>query len=535
MTLLLLADHRGLVFLPRSAVAMASVEFAGRVQVVASDGTVAHRPGPLSALEGAPLVPAEGGLVNPAFSGQTLPGGWEVPGGVAGPGPDPAPDPPLEGFPLRASEVLYLRTERPPAWVTDRGEIPCPGRGQGKRLARLHPDLRAAGRNFHVNPQRIRSLRKVPGAREYDLAFDEGTVLRLREKSALRLCAGLGLPSRYEVGGETDHQRLLRRLGVQRWPLALSMAPAAFLSAEFAGDPERLVANLLMQTVDARRQGRPTRDGDGHRPYWYFPAKTSMHRAGLLDEGAGDPGAFDLPAAWSTARAFDFPAACSTARAFGFPAAWSREGPLDAEAAFAAMCFVMTAMVESGLIRYRDLGFRERRRQLRMMGKTHPHLVVFVEKESLIDHARALHRRFGVTVFVSGGLPSLIGAEFLCEDLLALGVREVVILSYCDHDVVGHDLPVWFAAQLRRYQVATREIRRLITPDLFTPEEIDRYAVPLRLDGPPQWRARVRKWLEVTGGINGKALALHANSLQPLERVVAALVKAAGELLGPQG
>lgn len=505
MNPLLLADHRGLVFLPRRAVAMVREEHHGRVEVLAADGTVAHRPGPLSVAEFVAVAP--GVWVNPAFSGARLPGGWEVPHADGELEPEP-PDPSLGGF--RASEVLYLRAERPPAWVTDRGEVPCPGRGQGKRLARLHPRLVAAGRNFYVNPLRLRWLRKVDGTREYDLGFDQGSVLRLSEKSATLLARGLGLASRYEVGGETDMQRLLLRLGVQRWPVELAMAPAARLRAEFADAPVRLVANLAWQTWEARRLGVPSRDGRDHRGYFYLPVKAALQRAGHLGEDAGEPGPLKVPRLLTSLP--------------------RPRLPMDADSAFAVMCEVLTVMVESGLLTYRELGFRERLRHHRGMGATRPDVVLFVEKDSLLEPAFELHRRFGVTVYVSGGLPALVGAEFLCEDLRALGVGEVLVVSYCDHDVVGHELPVWFAAQLARYGVGTRGIRRMITPDLFTAEEIERLAVPIRTSGPPQWRARVRRWLEETGGVNGRALALYANVLQPLERVVAAFERVVGQL-----
>lgn len=56
--------------------------------------------------------------------------------------------------------------------------------------------------------------------------------------------------------------------------------------------------------------------------------------------------------------------------------------------------------------------------------------------------------------------------------------------------------------------------------------------MPIRTSGPLNWQARVEEWLEETGGIEGRALALYADSLHPFERVLAAFDAAAGDWVG---
>jgi len=150
--------------------------------------------------------------------------------------------------------------------------------------------------------------------------------------------------------------------------------------------------------------------------------------------------------------------------------------------------------------------------------------VLLTEKESLVETAREAHHRLGITVLVTAGVPTLMSAEFLAEDLRRLAKPEIQLLSYCDYDPVGWDIPVIFEAQLRRYGIAVGSLRRLVTPESFTPEEVQRLAVPLPSQG-YEWGFRVRRWLRETGGVGGKALGLHADHLPP-ERVLAAVERA---------
>lgn len=484
MSFLIMADRLGLEFAPLHSVVMIRQEFEGRLEVLTSDGRLAHRPGPLRSMP--PLVRVGDVLVNPHA---VPPPGWEVPP-ATGP-PLVVEDPWLEKLGVRASEVLYLRARRAPrsTWHTDRGELPAGAHENGAVLARWHPDLRSAGRNYYLNPMRMRSLRRVAGRRFFVVIFDDGSELELTEPAGAALARSLGLEDPDELPGETEKQRALRRLGIRRWPVRLSEASGAFLVSEFGLDPERLVANLLAQTVESRRRGEAISDGRTHRGYYYTPVRPALQRSGcmLLELYPKKP-----------------------------------RVPLEAQAAYSLMCTVCTHVVgEARLFTYRDLGFRALHPEYRLVGARHPEVLLFVEKETLLDRARTVCRERGVSGFISGGLPPLIGAEDLAGRLLAGGIDEVLIASLCDFDPVGYDLPQIHADHLARYGVGCRDILRLVTPDRFSAEERRRLAVPIRTGGPPNWRARVRGWLERTGGVEGRALALHADHLSA-DRVLAA-------------
>lgn len=523
--LLLLRDSAGLVFRPPGRIAMVRPEREGRLEVVDDQGRPAFRPGALEDLDRPPLVRvAPDALVNPAHAvpdgeGFLAVAGWRVPGRLPPPAPaQPEPDPLLPEVGVRASEVLYLRACKPrSSWVTDEGEKPV-GNGRsgvpltGRQAAALHPGLVPAGKLYHVNPRRLASLLRTVRPAGFRLTFDDGRTLPLTWKSARVLTRNLGLPSPDDLPGETPLQRDLLLRGVRRWPSDLVAAPSAFLRQEFAGSPERLIANLAFETLEARARGDARFRGDSHRSWYYSTSAPCLYRAGLLDPTAPSPPRF----------AMDLPDEEP-------PPTWSTETPLDKAGAWRLTCLVLADLVRLRHFCFRDLGFRNLHPELLLVGRTRPEVVVLVEKVSLLETARALHETLGVTVLVTGGVPPMVATEFLAEALLALGIREILLVSFCDHDPVGWDMPVVLSRQAGRYDVATAALHRLVTPDRFTPEEIQRLARPIAAPN-ARYRSRIARWIRESGGTNGQAMALLANHL-PVERLLEAL----RQILAPGG
>lgn len=528
-------DFQGLLFQPRDRVAMTRQELAGRLEVLSDDGTLSHRPGPLELVEGPPFVRVStDALVNPVHAWSepevlVLPGGWRVAGhlpAATAPAAGPAPDPTLIGG-VRASEVLYCQGggRYPAEWVTDRGRVVVPGIKSGRILAAHHPRLLQVTQSCHANPRRLRRLTRVlGGANRCLLHFDEGTTLTLNMPAALKLARELGAAEYDWIGTETDVQRELRVLGLQRWPFSLLDATPEFLVQEFPGQPARLLCNLALATVEAHRRGEPV--PDGHRGWYYTVARRALEGAGHLVPGLqfevpGDPSTAPVPPKRRN-RSGEY-------RTFGY------RPPLDAEAAWLLVCIVWPHLVGSlRLFTYGDAGFQDQKPEARRMGDRHPDIVLLVEKDALRERAFALGDRFGITVYVTGGTPPLIGSEQLARALKSRGCTSALILSYCDFDVVGWDLPVMLAGHLDRYEVATSEIRRLVTPDRFTPDELERLSVPLPSKGGRNWRSRVDRFMAESGGIGGRRRGIGAEHLFPMSRLVNAFPETIQDWLAPE-
>ena len=61
----------------------------------------------------------------------------------------------------------------------------------------------------------------------------------------------------------------------------------------------------------------------------------------------------------------------------------------------------------------------------------------------------------------------------------------------------------------------------LVTPERFSKQEIAAHAVKVSATA-DNVRSGIANWLHKTGGVNGKALGLHADLLRPPQRVVEA-------------
>lgn len=492
-----LHDRRGLVFWPEEHVAMIRQEWAGRLEVLSADGELAHRPGPVPA--GPWQEAAPGVHVNPRHAVWSdgvlaLPGGYRVAGGPLPPPPSrvaPA-DPVLPGVGVRASELLYLRAlRRPFAWVTTRGEVPVPAEMTAARAAAVHPDLRPAGKCFAFHVRRLRALRRSSKPRQgFLVTLDTGEEVFLSHAAGPQLAASLGLPDPDRPAPLTEAQEGLRLRRLRLWPGGLLDASAGFLREEYGHDADRLVGDLALQ---AAMTSGGAGFGRSHRGFYYRPVRHLLRRALLL---------VPRPLDWDSLDLFHH---------------------VKDDPNFTATCLTLTRLVgHYRIFTYLDLGFREPRPDLRRVGSARPWIVVVAEKGSVAEAMWALHGAFGVTVFLAGGSPALVATEFLAARLRRRVDRPVLVVSLCDHDPFGYDIARTFAAQLRRYglQVVDR-LPRLVRPGRFTEEEIRRLAVPIDASS-EQVAGRLRRWMEETGGTLGRPLALHADALWPVERVLQA-------------
>lgn len=491
-----LHDRRGLVFWPEEHVAMVRQEWAGRLEFLSADGELAHRPGPVP--EGPWREVAPGVHVNPRHAvwsdgALVLPGGYRV---ASGPLPPSAPvavpvDPVLPVVGVRASEVLYLRAlRRPFAWVTTSGEVPVPAGMTAAQAASIHPDLRSAGKCFAFHARRLRALRRSSKPRQgFLVTMDTGEEVFLSHAAGPQLAASLGLPDPDRPAPLTEAQEGLRLRRLRLWPDGLLDASAEFLRGEYGDDADRLVGDLALQAAMTGGAGF----GRSHRGFYYVPVRRLLRRAGLL---------VPRPLDWDSLDLFHH---------------------VKDDPNFNATCITLTRLVGYyRIFTYLELGFREPRPELRRVGRARPWVVVIAEKGSVAEAMWALYRAFGVTVFLAGGSPALVATEFLAARLRRRVERPVLVVSLCDHDPFGYDIARTFAAQLRRYGLQVLErLPRLVRPERFTEEEIRRVAVPIDASS-EQVAGRLRRWMEETGGTLGLPLALHADALWPVERVLQA-------------
>lgn len=457
---LLLQDSKSLRMARMEEVLSLEPEAWDRIQATLRDGSVAWRPGP----------------VDPSLQE------WQVDTGV------------VPEIGVRSDEVLGLREGAACGiWVTDRGEVPA--RGRARANLALHPHLAPFGAVW----TNLRRISRILGSEQIEL--DTGEVRRFSHHLPPALLPALGLASLLELPRTTAPQRAMLRQGLRDWPAPLFPNIPPELTQAGGGTARLLLANLLWRTVRSNRNGPELHYGRTHRNFLYHPALPALALAGfrgqpvrLLEEGQAEW------RAWFTSQ---------------------QEAEEDPH--WHLLLDLARELVgEDRLCDYESLGFRDSGARYRVLGGSRREVVVLVEKQGFDAAATALHEEFGVTTYRAGGTPRLIATEFLAKDLLRCGVSKVEIVAYVDWDPKGHQGAQTLVEHLERFGLEVpNPVRYLVTPDRFTEDELRLLSFPLEsVDA--NIRTLIRKWVARTGGIHGKARGIHADHLQPLERVLKA-------------
>jgi hypothetical protein len=231
----------GVRFWPFDEIALIMDECQGRVTVVAADGTVAHRPGPVESAQVGGLARIGPGILASPRLGRVRGGAWELPGGWV--------------FPRPASCESPERTAAPVPIQIDHRAID---------LARLR-GLEAEGRKTRI-------------------ALAGGESMVVARSVATRLARRLGLESADNVTAWSDLQQAMFRLELRDFPCVLLEAPAAFLRSAFGADIHACMANLIWEAVRHRQRGTPLDYGTEYRGFWYRPILPVISRLGLREK-----------------------------------------------------------------------------------------------------------------------------------------------------------------------------------------------------------------------------------------------------------
>lgn len=498
----------GVVRWPLAEVALLRDEWEGRLEATHRTGEVAWLPGPLPDPPTPLHLVSPGTLVNPAHARQAsdglhLPGGWTLPAA-----PLPAPAPPLPEDPDEALALDYRQPDW--VWLTRSGERPGPPNRE--EALRQYPDLVRTG-YWYVRPGAVRRVQRVGDRARVVLSSGVETHVMWNSLRPLAQALGVGFPDLLETLPER-HRPVYQR-GFRDWPKELLLMEPPELAALAQGDALRLVDLALWQLQRLVAQGRNPGYGPTPRGLYYNPMLVLATRAGL------DPHATLVLAA----RAGLEPDATPLLRWF------EASLPRATGAAEDRLWSLVQSRLELfvGTWRYctyQGLGCVDRGEANRRVGGARPHVVLLVEKESLEPDARRLAELFDVSLLVLGGAPTYIALEFLAEALRGRVDGPILLVSFCDFDPYGWHFPVATARMLERYGAATAGIHRLVHPSRFTPEELDRIALPLRKGS--LGRPEVERWMAETGGVRGLPLGIYADYLRPFERLVLAFQQATG-------
>lgn len=163
------------------------------------------------------------------------------------------------------------------------------------------------------------------------------------------------------------------------------------------------------------------------------------------------------------------------------------------------------------LFRYIDFGFDDENWENRRIATKMFHVVLFSEKTGWFRTLKELYDEYGMSILALGGTPSLLSTEYFVEHLRQVTTldQKLLLISAVDYDPSGWIIAHSFCDQLESQGLKNYELIDTIVLKNYTPEEIELYKYPI----PTKYKKKVDKWIKVTGGINGEAYGLEADSM----------------------
>tara|TARA_B100000614_G_scaffold261357_1_gene290690 strand:+ start:979 stop:1860 length:882 start_codon:yes stop_codon:yes gene_type:complete len=168
------------------------------------------------------------------------------------------------------------------------------------------------------------------------------------------------------------------------------------------------------------------------------------------------------------------------------------------------------------LFNYADFDFTDENWENRRIGEEKPGVIVFSEKRGWVRFLREFHQKHGVSVLALGGFPSALTSEYTVRDVQkVLGTGKAVrLVGIVDYDPSGDLIAESFREQLETQGLVVESLETLIQPKHYTADELKLFRFRL----PRSQKTKTQRWMEKTGGIDGKEWGLESESM-PTERL----------------
>lgn len=181
------------------------------------------------------------------------------------------------------------------------------------------------------------------------------------------------------------------------------------------------------------------------------------------------------------------------------------------------------------LMRYKDMGFLNNNAGTVHIGRNY-HVLLVGEKHGKYAVLETIAKDLNSTVLTLGGQPSLLSMEYLVDDYKTKDIdirKSMYIIFVVDYDPSGWIIRDSVIRDLNFYGMKNIKPIDIILPDILTEKEIELAKFPL----PQTQKTQNQKWLERTGGIEGKAYGFESDSV-PYERLREKIIKLATPYVG---
>ena len=188
---------------------------------------------------------------------------------------------------------------------------------------------------------------------------------------------------------------------------------------------------------------------------------------------------------------------------------------------------------EENLMRYKEIGFSDENEALKRIGSNY-HIILFAEKQGAFSFLEEMHEKYNITIIALGGQPSLLSAEHFVDDLKRRKIdirQKFYLFSIVDYDPSGGIIRDAFVEDLQFYGMKHLKVTDLVSPSALDPKILNLRIYPL--PRPPNMKTKNQKWLDATGGIDGKLYGLESEAI-PKETLEASIQSKIKKLLGRQ-
>lgn len=185
---------------------------------------------------------------------------------------------------------------------------------------------------------------------------------------------------------------------------------------------------------------------------------------------------------------------------------------------------VLSRMVKDGDLTYLDLGIRDFRTMRQVyeaidQAKCWSNVLLFVEKDSAYVHLVKMVALFNINIISGHGWSNTAGIERLLAQLVARGVKEVIVFTLTDYDPFGFAIDAEFIHKCRvlGLKIITH-VRIGINPEHATPEILDVQKYPVKQGRKLTVEGvsfNADEWLEQYGIQDKYGLEIEAISAQP--------------------
>lgn len=167
--------------------------------------------------------------------------------------------------------------------------------------------------------------------------------------------------------------------------------------------------------------------------------------------------------------------------------------------------------VFAGIFKYSGpFEFQDSKPGQALVGRGTASIVLFCEKEGLLNLIKEAYQDHGISIMCSNGNPSTLSLELFSDQLKAKKIANLSLGGLVDYDPQGFIIADDYLEKFQAFGFKIRSFTMLTSLALFTDKALAEDYNDLEKVSPNKEK-QTQAWFEKTGGIHGKRRSIHLN------------------------